>query len=920
MRGKSIVLVLIVVVAVLTTSAFADSGQRDTVLVEPTTLQVGVSRPITVSVTNDHEIYVMNVPLILTALDSGFATLDSIVYMGRLSDPRVLNYRATSTVHVDGNSPDSTCVYATAGPDAIPLPVGSGPLWEFWLTGNSAGTLEVDSGFVLPGLRFVFGEWPPGSPEYIPEFRTHTSTIVDGPLPPTVDLDPGVVRDAFGQTMTANVAASSPEGFPTSLSLVAFGPVEATGATPSSQPVLAGSGPWTVSWTPGVTDVGLWKATVQACDTAGACSQATIEFQVVESDTYLVDFDLSETTGGFQVSAFAHGNLDEDPVPELFGAGSGVLSYTCMDVYDYTESGWERANMYIPPGYFKPHHSPRFGYIDDDAHLDCMVVNRGNDGCIQTLLGDGEGSFDFYACTQDWVAAYDAVLNEFTDDQYLDYVVVGASSFYVYPGTIYKSVAAPWIYNVGSPARNVQAADFDNDGDNDLAIGTEANIQIWHNDGSGGFSLHETHTLDYGSADIEVTNQGSDFNNDNEFDLCLASPRAGGSDSDVRLFLGTQTGFDPQLIRSLAGAVVSTCVGDFNGDTELDIAYVNGSHDYIGLLFGDGDGTFTNEVRFSVYEVQPDRIHCFDADLDGDLDIVVNAQGDGDHTKDYRVLYYENQLDPEGMLSSSLNLVCVDNADVEIVSPTNRVLNSIRNSIPSGSYLPRDINGNTIVDAQASIGTLESGVYELNVSPSAGATKSSTFSVEFDLNGQQFCIARDALSGGQGFSFEIYPSGGCPVSPMPGGTAYQLEPVFNWPDEATSYDIEVATDIHFTNVIFSTTVSVSTAQGPILDSSYAANPYYWRVKPSEQPEYDKVYPFTVALVGCVNRGDVNHDGSVADIADVVYLVNFMFLNGPPPPNAEEADINADGQDADIADLVRLVDYMFNEGAPLAPCN
>ncbi|MFH1686653.1 MAG: thrombospondin type 3 repeat-containing protein [bacterium] len=72
--------------------------------------------------------------------------------------------------------------------------------------------------------------------------------------------------------------------------------------------------------------------------------------------------------------------------------------------------------------------------------------------------------------------------------------------------------------------------------------------------------------------------------------------------------------------------------------------------------------------------------------------------------------------------------------------------------------------------------------------------------------------------------------------------------------------------------------------------------------------------------GCLGmRGNVNgYVGDAIDISDLVYLVNYMFNGGPPPPIYEEADINGDGG-IDIVDLVYLVNYMFNGGPQPAPC-
>ena len=62
-------------------------------------------------------------------------------------------------------------------------------------------------------------------------------------------------------------------------------------------------------------------------------------------------------------------------------------------------------------------------------------------------------------------------------------------------------------------------------------------------------------------------------------------------------------------------------------------------------------------------------------------------------------------------------------------------------------------------------------------------------------------------------------------------------------------------------------------------------------------------------------GDIDGNGIGPFIDDLVYLVDWMFNSGPPPPNMANADVDGSGG-VDIADLVYLVDYMFNSG--LAP--
>jgi hypothetical protein len=91
---------------------------------------------------------------------------------------------------------------------------------------------------------------------------------------------------------------------------------------------------------------------------------------------------------------------------------------------------------------------------------------------------------------------------------------------------------------------------------------------------------------------------------------------------------------------------------------------------------------------------------------------------------------------------------------------------------------------------------------------------------------------------------------------------------------------------------------------------------------------------TETLSCCETMGDVDgvSPSTSPDIADLIYLVTYMFQNGPPPGCDEPylpdcpvhyyvvADVNGDGTCVpDIADLIYLVTYMFQNGPLLVPC-
>lgn len=65
------------------------------------------------------------------------------------------------------------------------------------------------------------------------------------------------------------------------------------------------------------------------------------------------------------------------------------------------------------------------------------------------------------------------------------------------------------------------------------------------------------------------------------------------------------------------------------------------------------------------------------------------------------------------------------------------------------------------------------------------------------------------------------------------------------------------------------------------------------------------------------RGDANHDGAT-DIADVVSILEWLFISGGPLPLCLDAiDVDDDGV-VNLADPIRVISYLFTSGPPPAP--
>jgi uncharacterized delta-60 repeat protein len=60
-------------------------------------------------------------------------------------------------------------------------------------------------------------------------------------------------------------------------------------------------------------------------------------------------------------------------------------------------------------------------------------------------------------------------------------------------------------------------------------------------------------------------------------------------------------------------------------------------------------------------------------------------------------------------------------------------------------------------------------------------------------------------------------------------------------------------------------------------------------------------------------GDINGDQQGPNVADLTYLVDYLFRGGTPPPVMEAANVDSDNG-INVADLTYLVDYLFRGGA------
>ncbi len=109
------------------------------------------------------------------------------------------------------------------------------------------------------------------------------------------------------------------------------------------------------------------------------------------------------------------------------------------------------------------------------------------------------------------------------------------------------------------------------------------------------------------------------------------------------------------------------------------------------------------------------------------------------------------------------------------------------------------------------------------------------------------------------------------TSPANGATDVSGTPTFTWAAAAgaAAYDLEVATDAAFTNIVFSQNGLTTTSYG-LLNSLASSTEHFWRVRASNvcgASSWSAVYSFTTSMVICFNPGLAIPDNSPAGVSD-----------------------------------------------------
>jgi len=913
--GRTVIFSIAVILTLTTpnTALSQDPGIRDTVRIEGDSLIVGQSRPITITLVNDEAISTVSLGFIYSAVGGGYAKFDSVVYLNRMADPSVLDLRFVVPRDKDGVSPDSL-VFGFFYVAGSPLNTGNSAIFQVFMTGLSEGTFTLDTGKSSGGENIMILPLPV-TDHFTPKFVITSVPVVVGTSAPTISIGNPSQQDIAGSSFIFEITATSPMNYPVNVDFNGMFNYDNENSVPTNFPILthdSSEDVYEFSWQSTSSDIGIWRAEIEVCDSLGICSTEKIVVQVVDNSSYLVEMGPIESPVFDFPNSLNQGNFDDDIEPEITSTGLGSLGSSWLSLYDRDIAG-KYTVAYSPAGIqYLPYCGQQIGFINSDENLDILHYGGVLDSReIMAFLGDGQNGFQLKSSTfnvSGW--GITATIGNFNSDAYIDYAVGGFGNVTFYKGSSNSQFTVLSQLAVGDSVISLISTDFNVDGRDDIAVGTRQGLKIFIGNGLGGFTLKSTYSQTYGSLDLDVTNDGSDFNNDNLFDLCIATPSIGNISSQLMVYLGNGDGtFLQRVARTVKGQIIASSPADFNGDGLLDISYLNSGQKYVSIIFGDGDGFFRNELRYSVARFNPRKMIGLDADVDGDMDIAVFSYN---ITAGSSLFLFENQSNPDGFSVSSVDISGEDNAQFELLSASGKILNRNANTIPSSEYYRRNINLNEQLDDYATLNLVESGNYLLTVKPDPSQPVGTPFTVDFTVDNKAYRLAKDAVMTNDKYEFGVKFSGGESVVPRPGNFIYINPPLFTWPSES-DVDFQLAADLDLYSILIDTTIATAIFQPAAALAVSDTTTYYWRIKPSGTGDFSPIYAFNLipASPAC---GDVDGIAGNINFLDLVFMIDNFFRGGADSPNFEAADLNND-RAMNILDLTLLVDYLFRSGQP-----
>ena len=174
---------------------------------------------------------------------------------------------------------------------------------------------------------------------------------------------------------------------------------------------------------------------------------------------------------------------------------------------------------------------------------------------------------------------------------------------------------------------SIGTGDFNGDGFPDLAVVNlnSKDISILLGTGTGSFGT-ATNLSNPGN-EFPFFSAVGDFNGDSKLDLAVTNPISGANGNFISIRLGTGTGSFGNPTNFGTGIDPrSIAAGDFNGDGKLDLATAPSAAGNLSILLGDGTGSFSTPVSI-INAGRTFGLATADFNGDGKLDLVTSNSG-----------------------------------------------------------------------------------------------------------------------------------------------------------------------------------------------------------------------------------------------------------------------------------------------------
>ena len=264
--------------------------------------------------------------------------------------------------------------------------------------------------------------------------------------------------------------------------------------------------------------------------------------------------------------------------------------------------------------------------FNGDGIPDLAIVNQSGSS-VYILLGNGDGTFTAASGSPVSISGGNNLVGittgDFNNDGNVDFAVVswGGSKVFILQGNGNGTFQAPTSVSVvGSPVE-IATADFNNDGNLDMAVVDNSgnHVEVLLGNGTGAFPTTSIYSTGSSPYSIAV----ADLNNDGNLDMVIGNNGA----SSVTVLLGNGAGSFSQPTGSpfAAGTNPSPSaliIGDFNGDGKPDLAVPDSGNSTVGILLGNGDGTFGTASYLTALSGQK-TIAMADFNGDGNQDLAV---------------------------------------------------------------------------------------------------------------------------------------------------------------------------------------------------------------------------------------------------------------------------------------------------------